>query len=56
MSSLIAVVTAFAAALLLGISAIVDQRSIKRVKTRRTLSRRILMSTFAREDRATGSG
>jgi hypothetical protein len=41
MSSLIAVVTALAAALLLGISAVADQRSTKRVKTRRALSPRI---------------
>jgi hypothetical protein len=40
---LIAVVTALAAALVLGISSVADQRSTKRVQTRRALSPRILL-------------
>jgi hypothetical protein len=43
MSTPIAVVTALAAALVLGISSVADQRSTKRVETRRTLSPRILV-------------
>jgi hypothetical protein len=44
LSSLIAAVTALAAALFLGISAVADQRSTKRVKSERTLSPRILLN------------
>ena len=43
MSSLIAVVAAVASALMLGISSVADQRSTKRVESRRTLSPRILL-------------
>jgi hypothetical protein len=43
LSTPIAVVTAIAAALIFGISAVADQRSTKRVKTRRALSPRILV-------------
>ena len=43
MSPLIAVVTALAAALFLGISAVADQRSTKRVKSEKALSPRILL-------------
>ena len=46
MSTPIAVVTALAAALVLGISSVADQRSTKRVETRRTLSPRILVDLF----------
>jgi hypothetical protein len=41
-STLIAVVTSLAAAMLLGLSAVADQRSTKRVKTRKALSPRIV--------------
>src|ERR1700729_1962439 len=41
MSSLIAVVAAVGAALLLGISSVADQRSTKRIERRRVLSPRI---------------
>lgn len=43
MSSLIAVVAAIASALMLGISSVADQRSTKRVESRRALSPRILL-------------
>ena len=43
LSPLIAVVTAVAAALMLGISSVADQRSTKRVESRRALSPRILL-------------
>jgi hypothetical protein len=43
LSTLIAVVTAIAAALAFGISSVADQRSTKRVKRRRALSPRILL-------------
>jgi hypothetical protein len=43
LSSLIAVVAAVASALMLGISAVADQRSTKRVESRRALSPRILV-------------
>jgi hypothetical protein len=43
LSSLIAVVTAVASALMLGISSVADQRSTKRVESRRALSPRILL-------------
>ena len=43
MSPLIAVVAAVASALMLGISSVADQRSTKRVKSRRALSPRILL-------------
>ena len=43
MSSLIAVFAAIASALLLGISSVADQRSTKRVESRRALSPRILL-------------
>jgi hypothetical protein len=43
LSSLIAVVAAIASALMLGISSVADQRSTKRVKSRRALSPRILL-------------
>jgi hypothetical protein len=43
LSPLIAVVTALAAALFLGISAVADQRSTKRVKSEKALSPRILL-------------
>jgi hypothetical protein len=43
LSALIAVVAAVAAALMLGISAVADQRSTKRVRSRRVLSPRIVL-------------
>ena len=43
MPSLIAVVAAIASALMLGISSVADQRSTKRVESRRALSPRILL-------------
>jgi hypothetical protein len=43
LSSLIAVVAAIASALMLGISSVADQRSTKRVESRRALSPRILV-------------
>ena len=43
MSALIAVVAAIGAALMLGISSVADQRSTKRVQSRRTLSPRIVL-------------
>jgi len=43
LSPLIAVVTAVASALMLGISSVADQRSTKRVESRRALSPRILL-------------
>ena len=43
LSPLIAVITAVAAALILGISSVADQRSTKRVESRRALSPRILL-------------
>jgi hypothetical protein len=43
LSSLIAVITAVASALMLGISSVADQRSTKRVESRRALSPRILL-------------
>jgi hypothetical protein len=43
LSSLIAAVAAIASALMLGISSVADQRSTKRVESRRTLSPRILL-------------
>ena len=43
MSSLLAVVAAVAAALMLGVSSVADQRGTKRVESRRALSPRILL-------------